>query len=189
MGVPLHTVDSVELPGGRDLMSLDEISKIVGFTGEMTMEVGPVTQALFSLRSWFGRLFRWERADQLIQQHSYLPKLTDEDRESSSVPPGQTAGISRVLYQFKNEMLCEIINRTVHCLWVMASERVGRDYRLWMAVYVRKLNWFTPIYMALISPILKWIIYPSMRRSIRKRWLSAFPPQDPLAARTPSQIA
>jgi hypothetical protein len=188
-GVPLRTVDPIELPGGNDSMGLEEISKIVGFNGAIEMDVGPVTQALFDLRAWIGRLLRWERADYLIARHTFLPKLTDEDRERSLIPPGQPAGISRVLYHFRDEILCEIINRTVHCFWVMASERTGSGYRLWLAVYVRKLNWFTPIYMALISPILKCIIYPSMRRGIRQRWISAFPAPVQDTARTPSQLA
>jgi hypothetical protein len=44
-----------------------------------------------------------------------------------------------------------------------------------MAVYVKKLNWFTPVYMALISPLLKWVIYPAMMKGVRRRWEEAFP--------------
>jgi hypothetical protein len=72
-------------------------------------------------------------------------------------------------------MLGEIINQTVHCFWVMASEPITDGYRLWLAVYVRKLNWFTPVYMALITPTLKWIIYPAMLNGVRRRWEHAFP--------------
>ena len=84
-------------------------------------------------------------------------------------------GVSRILYQFDDEMLGEIINRTVHCFWLMAIDRTSTGYTLWMAVYVRRLNAFTPVYMALISPVLKWIIYPALRRTIEERWNQIFP--------------
>jgi hypothetical protein len=48
-------------------------------------------------------------------------------------------------------------------------------YALYMAVYVKRLNWFTPIYLALITPMLKWIIYPSMEKGFKRRWEQAFP--------------
>jgi hypothetical protein len=80
----------------------------------------------------------------------------------SPLPSGQQEGISRVLYCFENELRAEIINRTVHCFWLMAAERTTDGYALYFAVYVKKLNGFTPIYMTLVSPMLKWIIYPAM---------------------------
>jgi len=57
----------------------------------------------------------------------------------------------------------------------MAAEETASGYKLWMAVYVKKLNWFTPIYMVLITPMLKWIIYPSMMKGVKRRWEQAFP--------------
>lgn len=139
------------------------------------MDVGPVTKALFDLRGLIGRIFRWDDAPRLTDAVTFLPKLTAEDRARSSITPGQPAGISRILYQFEHEMLGEIVNRTVHCFWLLAAERTANGYRLWLAVYVRKLNWFTPIYMALISPMLKGIIYPAMLKGVRRRWEQAFP--------------
>ena len=32
-----------------------------------------------------------------------------------------------------------------------------------------------PVYMVLVSPLLKWVIYPSMMKGIRRRWEKAFP--------------
>jgi hypothetical protein len=54
-GVPLRTLERVELPGGREGMTIEEISGVVGFGGEVKMEVDPVTQALFRLRTLTGR--------------------------------------------------------------------------------------------------------------------------------------
>jgi hypothetical protein len=174
-GVPLRTLERVELPGGREGMTIEEISGVVGFGGEVEMEVGPVTQALFRLRTFIGRILGWDEAKELVESVSFISRLNEEDRNRSLIVPGKPAGISRILYQFENEMLGEIVNRTVHCFWLMATERTANGYALWFAVYVKKLNWFTPIYMALSSPLLKWIIYPAMMNGVRRRWEKTFP--------------
>jgi hypothetical protein len=174
-GVPLRTLQRVELPGGRAGMTLPEINAVLEFSSAEGMEVGLVTRALFWLRNWIGRLLGWEDAEELIASHTWLTRLSAEERGRSLVTPGQVEGISRVLYCFEREMLAEIINRTVHCFWVMAAEETASGYELWMAVYVKKLNWFTPVYMALITPMLKLIIYPSMMKGVKRRWERAFP--------------
>jgi len=174
-GVPLRTLQRVELPGGRAGMTLPEINAVLEFGDAEGIEVGPVTRALFWLRNRIGRLLGWEDAEELIASHTWLTRLSAEERARSFVTPGKVEGISRVLYCFEHEMLAEIINRTVHCFWVVAAEETASGYELWMAVYVKKLNWFTPIYMALITPMLKWIIYPSMMKGIKRRWERAFP--------------
>jgi hypothetical protein len=173
--IPLRTLERLELPGGREGMTIGEISDVAGFGGEVEMEVGPVTRALFWLRGLIGRILRWDEAKELVESVSFISRLNEEDRARSFAPPGKAAGISRILYQFENEMLGEIINRTVHCFWLMATERTANGYALWFAVYVKKLNWFTPVYMALVSPLLKWIIYPAMLRGVRQRWEETFP--------------
>ena len=174
-GVPLCTLERVELPGGREGMTIEEISRVVGFGGEVEMDVGPVTQALFRLRTLIGRILGWDEAKELVESVSFISRLNKEDRSRSLIVPGKPAGIARILYQFQNETLGEIINRTVHCFWLMATERTANGYAIWFAVYVKKLNWFTPIYMALISPLVKWIIYPAMLNGIRRRWEKTFP--------------
>lgn len=175
VGVPLRTLSRVDLPGGRQGMTIAEISAIVGFGDQVEVEVGPVTKALFWLRSLIGRILHWDDAKELAESVSYLPRLSADDRARSLIMPGKVQGISRVLYCFENEYLAEIVNRTVHCFWLLASERTATGYALYLAVYVKKLNWFTPIYMTLISPVLKWIIYPSMEKGVRRRWAKAFP--------------
>lgn len=117
----------------------------------------------------------WDDVPQLVEKISYLPRLSLEERKKSLIPPGEVRGIARVLYCFENEMALEIINRTVHCFWVLASAPTADGYRLYNAVYVKKLNWRTPVYMTLVSPVLKRIIYPAINKSIRRHWEREFP--------------
>lgn len=173
-GVPLRTLECIELPGGRKRMTLKEINKVVGFGGDGEIKVNPITQILFWLRGLIGRILHWEKASNLIDSHSYIAKLSEKDRADSEVLAGTPAGISRILYQFDREMLAEVINRTVHCFWMMASEPSENGYVLWFAMYVKKINWFTPVYMAMVSPLLKWVIYPSMMKGVKQQWDKAF---------------
>jgi len=41
-------------------------------------------------------------------------------------------------------------------------------------VYVRSVSRFTPIYMALIDPFRKLVVYPSLLRTIRAKWNKTF---------------
>ena len=99
-----------------------------------------------------------------------MPKLTEDSRRRSLVPPGTVRGIQRVLYVFEAESLAEITNRTVHAFVHSAVERRSESYTFYLGIYVRKINWFTPVYMRLIAPFRHWIIYPSMLAGIRRRW-------------------
>lgn len=174
-GVPLRTLSRIDLSGGREAMTIREISSVIGFGEQVEVEVGPVTRILFWLRSMIGRLLHWDDAAELVDSLSYLSRLNENDRARSVIEPGKTLGISRVLYCFENEYLAEIINRTVHCFWLLVSEKTSTGYALYIAIYVKKLNWFTPIYMALISPLLRWVVYPSMEEGIKRRWTTTFP--------------
>jgi hypothetical protein len=173
-GVPLHDLWIMDLPGGPEGMSMVEINAVVGFVGEREMRVGPVTQALFSLRNLIGRLLRWDDVPELASTPSYIDRLTEQDRTRSYIAPGVRHGIIRDLYMFEGEYAGEIINRTVHAFVVTASERVASGYRIYVAIYVARVSWFTPIYLFLITLPCLWVIYPSMRRGIRRRWLEAF---------------
>jgi len=43
-------------------------------------------------------------------------------------------------------------------------------YRFYFGVYVRSVSRFTPVYMALIDPFRKLVVYPSILRSVRATW-------------------
>ena len=168
-GVPLSSLYKLELPGGRHSMSVLDIKEAVGFNTE-ELPPGVITRTLFRLRGLIGFIFGWDDDEKFAEAITYLSRLTGEQRDRSLVPPGKKEGISRVMYCFADEFLAEIINKTVHCFWVMATKPTDYGYSLYMAVYVRRLNWFTPVYMALVSPMLHWIIYPALNKSVISNW-------------------
>src|SRR5215467_9590733 len=87
--VPLRTLERVVLPGGREGMTIEEISGVVGFGGEAEMEVGPVTQALFRFCTLIGRILRWDEAKELVESVSFISRLNEEDRARSLIVPGE----------------------------------------------------------------------------------------------------
>ncbi len=173
-GIPMHSLDFLALHGGREGMTIADIYRAVGLEEAGEIEVGAVSKVLFDLRGAIGKVMHWDEVPELVREISYLPRLSADERAKSLIPPGETRGISRVLYCFENEMLLEIINKTVHCFWLLASEKTPDGYALYNAVYVKNLNWRTPIYMTLISPMLKRIIYPAMGKSMRQNWEREF---------------
>ncbi len=171
-GVPIHSIDRLELPGGRSGMTILEIKEKAGFK-TAKLEAGRVTRFLFWLRGEIGKLFGWDDAPELVSSVSYLSRIDEDQRKRSLVTPGEREGISRVLYCFEHEFLAEIINKTVHCFWLMTATPTPSGYVLYTTVYVQRLNWFTPVYMTLVGPILKWIVYPALQKSMLAQWESS----------------
>ena len=89
-------------------------------------------------------------------------------------PPGTRAGNFRVVYRFENEELLELINRTAHAAALSALVETANSYRFYFAVYVCNVSRVTPLYMALIDPFRKLIVYPALLKSVRSNWTQAF---------------
>jgi hypothetical protein len=127
-------------------------------------------RALLGLRRVLGRVFRLEDPAKGAGVASFASRLTAEDRARSSLAPGTPDGQFRVVYCFENERLLEIHNRTVHAALLTALAHTEAGHRFYLAVYVREVGWITPVYMALIDPFRRWIIYPALLTHIRAVW-------------------
>ncbi len=130
---------------------------------------GPV-RALFDLRFFLGRIFRLEDQPKGAGGASFAQALTAEDRARSSLASGTPDGLFRVVYRFENEALLEMHNRTVHAALLMSLAETEAGHRFYLAVCVCKASWITPVYMALIDPFRRWIIYPAVLKNIRAIW-------------------
>jgi hypothetical protein len=167
--VPLHDVWAVDLPTHRDGVTLAEFLRLARQNSRVN-KLPPVARALLSLRLFLGRICRLEAEPKDAAAASFGNRLTPEDRAHSLAIPGAPEGLFRVVYRFENEQLLEVQNRTVHAAALSALVAGADRYRFYFAVYVRQGTWFTPIYMGLIDPFRKWIIYPALLQRVRAAW-------------------
>jgi hypothetical protein len=166
-GVPLHDVWAVDLPRTRSGITLDEFLR----TASACLLTGsPVVRALLNIRFFIGRLLGWDREPCATAWETFTRRLTTADRSNSLVVAGTPEGLFRVVYRFENEQLLEVVNRTAHAAALSTLVETADAYRFYFAVYVRNVGRFTPVYMALIDPFRKLIVYPSLLRSIRAKW-------------------
>jgi Protein of unknown function (DUF2867) len=168
--VPLHDVWAVDLPTHRDGVTLSEFLRRASQGNSEINRLPPVARALIRLRLFLGRIFRLEAEPKDALAASFGSRLTAEDRARSFVVSGTPEGLFRVVYRFENEQLLEIQNRTVHAAALSALAKRADRYRFYFAVYVRERTWITPLYMGLIDPFRKWIIYPALLKKIRATW-------------------
>jgi hypothetical protein len=170
--IPLHDVWAVDLPPPRTGRTLAEFSAFLKRDRTAARSPSPA-RALFRLRILLGRIFRLEDEPQDAAVSSFAVRLTADDRARSSVAPGTPDGSLRVVYRFENEQLLELQNRTAHAAASSALAQTATGYRYYFAVYVANASWITPLYMALIDPFRRWIVYPAMLKNIRATWVES----------------
>jgi len=168
-GVPLHDVWAVDLPNPRSGITLAEFSWTPG-----RCTLSPLTRALLSIRFLAGRLFGWDREPAGASRETFTTLLTTADRAKSLAPAGTRDGLFRIVYRFENEQLLELMNRTAHAAALSALVETENAYRFYFGVYVRNVSRFTPVYMALIDPLRKLVVYPSLLRGVRSNWEHTF---------------
>lgn len=168
--VPLHDVFAIDLPErGQDvtLAEVFDIMKSVDFTRPNWL-----VSVLFKLRTIIGRGFGLDRPINDIAEHSFLNRVKEEHLQQSVVAPGTMAGPFRILYMFPNESLSEIRNATVHAFLCNVLLPRESGYRFYWAVYVKAVSWVTPLYMSLIDPFRRAVVYPAMLDKLRSLWIS-----------------
>jgi hypothetical protein len=167
-GVPLHDAWLVDLPLTRSGITLDEYLRTAKARRRI---VSPPARALLGIRLFLGRVFGWDREPAAFAGETFAMRLTATDLSMSLVPAGTHDGIFRVVYRFENEQLLELMNSTAHGAMLSALFETSTAYRFYLGVYVRKVSLVTSVYMALIDPFRKLVVYPSLLRSVRAAWV------------------
>jgi len=168
-GVPLHDAWVIDLPRTRDGVTLDEFLRAASGS---VFAPSPAVRALLNVRYFIGRLFGWDRTPSSTSgPGKFADRLTAADRARSLVPAGTRDGPFGVVYRFENEQLVELTNGTGHVAALSVLVETASTYRFYFAVYVRTVGRLTPVYLALIDPFRKLIVYPSLLRSVRVSWM------------------
>ena len=169
---PLHDVWAIPLKGGGPGRSIQDARAIL--FGDRRPSTHLAVRGLFALRFALGRAFGWdaERHDPLGV--SYVHRLAEADRSQSRVPPGTREGSFRVLYVLGNEALSELRNATVHAFLALALMPSPGGYTLYVAIYVKPVSRFTTLYMALIDPFRRLVVYPALGKHAQQRWARTY---------------
>jgi hypothetical protein len=169
--VPLKDVTAIDLPGAGARTIAD-----VRVLLPRGANASPAVRALLWLRWQIGRLFRWDAPAQDGTELSYVARLPPALRARSLARPGSADGFFKVLYVLEHEMLLEIRNATVHAFSASVLTPCPGGHRLFWAVYVKPVSRLTAVYMAVIEPFRRFIVYPSMLRQLRRRWQARYTP-------------
>jgi uncharacterized protein DUF2867 len=170
--VPLHDIWSIPLDNGGPGRTIEDLGAL--FLSDRWSPPNVGVRALFALRWWLGRVFRWDDERHDPPAESYLNRLTEADHQRSRLPPGSRIGRFRVLYVFRDEAVSEIRNATVHGFVALALTRREQGYVAYAAIYVQPVSHLTAFYMALIDPFRRFVVYPSLRLRIQQAWLRAY---------------
>jgi len=186
-GVPLHDVWAIDLPRTRSGINLHEFLQKASTRAQScdccendrSMKGGlltrsPVVRTLLNIRFFVGRLLGWDHEPTSTAWETLTTRLTTADRSKSLAPAGTREGLFRVVYYFEDEQLLELINRTAHAAALSTLVETANAYRFYFGVYVQNVGRFTPVYMAMVDPFRKLIVYPSLLRSVRRSWNQAF---------------
>ena len=169
--VPLRDVSAVDLPGGGPGRTVADVRALLeSGRGRASAPV----KLLFWIRHALGRLLGWDRAAHARPELSYRNRLPQDLVARSRMPPGTPDGPFQILYLLEREGLEEIRNATVHAFLAVALTDTAAGYRLYWAVYVAPTSWLTPLYMAVIEPFRRFIVYPSLLRRVRSSWIARY---------------
>ena len=174
----MHDVWAFRLRGGEGRTLLDFQALL---SSERMQRVNPVVGGLFKLRFTLGKLFGWDDEKRKDTPSSYVHRLTEDDRIQSLDEPGSASRVSGplsmrwppVIYAFENEYLFEIINVTGDHFLLMAMETASEGYTVYWAVYTKRTSWLTPLYMALIDPFRRVLVYPAIINRLERTWAEA----------------
>ncbi len=166
--VPLHDVWVFQLQGGAEGLTLFDAMEV--FAGTSPLEANTAVAALVAVRMLWGGLLGVDDERYFDQSSSYTMRLTEADRARTLDEPGSGSGLFRTVYAFENERLAEMMNRTAHAFFCMALEPAADGYTLYWAIYVRETGGLTPVYMTLIDPFRRHIVYPAIVRGVERTW-------------------
>ena len=167
--IPLHDVWAIDLKRGPTERTVLDVVEIFADPAQSLSSL-PV-KILFGIRSAVGGVLGWDGTRESAPTHgSRLSRLSPDQRERSLAEPGTPLGPFQLIYAFPHELVGEIRNATVHAFTCQVLEPRADSYRLFWAICVAPVSGWTPVYMGLIDPFRRWIVYPTILRRLQLAW-------------------
>ncbi len=139
-----------------------------------------VVSFLFTLRYWISNVIPLDKNVNTLPipgctETTVKSRLTREELEQSktgkAIQLNTTDLEFRPVYLFQDESLHEISNDTVHGLihfgWIKKNDNF---YTASLAIYVIPRGMIGKVYLKLIEPFRRYIVYPAMMKSIKAIW-------------------
>lgn len=170
----LMDVWAVPLPGGGPGRTIADVEALL--RNSSPADINPVVRGLFAIREGLGWLLGWDpdpaSTPASLPESSFAHRLPDDLGAASTVAPGTQRGMVRVLYQLGDEVLLEAINATAHAFvsFSLRPQDNSPDYLGLLAVYVIETKWWTRLYLGLIEPFRRYLVYPSLLRTLQRHW-------------------
>lgn len=166
--VPVHDVWVFHLKGGGEGRTLGDVQ--AAMADQSVAEVNTAVAGLVGLRMLLGRAFGWDEERHFDPAASFVHRLTAEARARSQEEPGTSHGLFRTVYRFEREWLSEMMNVTAHAFFCMALEPGDDGYTLYWAIYVKDVGSVTKLYMSLIDPFRRLLVYPTSVGRLERKW-------------------
>ncbi len=135
---------------------------------------------LFALRNWLGKIFPLDKNINTLPvpgclETSVRSRLKSKDlgksKKGNAIKLNSSGLEFRPVYLYKDESLHELSNDTVHALihvgWI---KKMDTAYNATLAIYVKPRGLYGKIYLKLIEPFRRYIVYPAMMKAIMARW-------------------
>ncbi len=164
-GFPLHDVWQVDLEGTREL-SIQDLRRLA--TPEAARLLGLQVRALLRLRSVLGHIFRLDGTSRRSPGSDLVDSVPSAVAAASQVPPGTVQGPFTTLYALPHEAAYEASNRTVHAILVVVLVTSSGRQRLLWATHVKPIGRITAIYMKLIDPFRRTLVYPGLEAWLKR---------------------
>lgn len=175
--------DVWEIPIAANNSKTENFQSFYGITLETFKKIQSTTtlvSILFTLRFWIDKIFPLDRNINNLpipgcKETSVKTRLNSEDLKKSKagkVIKGDDSSLEfRPVYLFDDESLHELSNDTVHGLihvgWIKKNDN---NYTATMAIYVIPRGIYGKVYLKLIEPFRRHIVYPGMMKAIKEQW-------------------
>ena len=164
--VPVHDVWSVRLPGNGaegNLRDMDQaLASYGGIGGQDRVALVAVLGAYFVV----SRVLDWHDDACAHPENSVRRRLTPADQERSMSPPDG----GPFVYQVEREALIEIQTCAGHAVYAYAMVPTEDGQLFYWAAYAMEVGRFTPYYMAVIDPVRRLIVFPSLMERFERAW-------------------
>ena len=87
------------------------------------------------------------------------------------MPPGTPEGPFQTLYSLPGEAAYQALNATVHAILIVAVVKSVSGYRFFWATYVKPVGRITALYMRIIDPFRRLVVYPGLESWLKRAWL------------------